>query len=403
VEDVLLFLAIDAGIGAEYAVGLPLGFQLIISLDLSGRIAGVYNMYNEYEQGDVTMTRSASDFDPSDMGLYGSAKEVVRHERHEGYIFIDLGLELGLGVKWTIFYVGGTATFGFDFDFKFDADGSHAYGQFNYNFGVKVEVLGFEVWSKETEFDGVKLFSKDADEPFDFDYKAALESARLQAMNELREGGDYSINRTVSRDYLQNRTAWHGKPTFWENVASLFGAAPADNGETVLQRGAANNPQMSLTKISDEELLMVFVGDVPTRTAENCRAVFYAIGDGKTWSDPQIIDDDGTVDDYPNVCDIGDGRLLVTWSSGNTVLPENASLEDSLKNLDLEAAFFHKDTKTFDAPVKLTHTTEEDYSADVMPHAAYDPETGRLLLTYTKSALPLLLVTASTTRRANRL
>ena len=157
------------------------------------------------------------------------------------------------------------------------------------------------------------------------------------------------------------------------------------NGETVLQRGTANNPQMSLTKINDEELLMVFVGDVPTRSTANCRAVFYAIGDGQTWSDPQILDDDGTVDDYPNVCDLGDGRLLVTWSSGDQVLPEDATLEDSLKNLDLKATFFHKDTKTFDEPVKLTRTTEEDYTADVMPHAAYDPETGRLLLTYTKT------------------
>ena len=152
-----------------------------------------------------------------------------------------------------------------------------------------------------------------------------------------------------------------------------------------MQRGTANNPQMSLTKINDEELLMVFVGDVPTRSAANCRAVFYAIGDGQTWSNPQILDDDGTVDDYPNVCDLGDGRLLVTWSSGDQVLPDDATLEDSLKNLDLKAAFFHKNSKTFDEPVQLTHTTEEDYSADVMPHAAYDPETGRLLLTYTKT------------------
>ena len=111
----------------------------------------------------------------------------------------------------------------------------------------------------------------------------------------------------------------------------LFSAEPEGNGETTLQRGTANNPQMSLTKISDSELLMVFVGDVPTRSDENSRAVYYSIGDGRTWSNPQIIDDDGTVDDYPNVCDLGDGRLLVTWSSGGQVLPAGATLEDSLK------------------------------------------------------------------------
>ena len=385
VEDVLLFLAVDAGIGAEYAVGLPLGFQLIVKLNLSGRIAGVYNMYNEYDKADLTMSTSMSEFHQDDMGLYGAPKTIVNHTRHEGYVFFDLNLRLDLGIKWTIFYVGGYAAFGFDFDFKFDHEGNHAYGQFNYEFGVVVEVLGFEVWSENTDFDGLEIFSHDADEPFDFDYEGELESAQLKALQKLSEGGDYAIDRTVDRSYLQNRTAWHGKPTAWENFVSLFSAAPDGNGETELQRGAANNPQMSLTKISDDELLMVFVGDVPTRTAENSRAVFYAIGDGKTWGDPQILDDDGTVDDYPNVCDLGDGRLLVTWSSGDKVLPEGATLEDSLKNLDLKAAFFDKSSKTFGEAVQLTHTTDEDYCADVMPHAAYDAESGRLLLTYTKT------------------
>ncbi|MBR4211603.1 MAG: InlB B-repeat-containing protein, partial [Oscillibacter sp.] len=385
VEDILVYLAVDAGIGAEHAVGLPLGFQLIVRLNLSGRIAGVYYMYNEYERTDISQSSSGSTFNQEDLGLYGSAKEVQNHTRHEGYVFFDLNLEIGLGIKWTIFYVGGTASFGFDFDFKFDHDGTHAYGQFNYNFGVSVEVLGFEVWSKETEFDGVELFSKDADEPFDFDYAGQLQSAQLKALSSFSEGGSYAIDRTVNRDYLQNRTAWHGQPTVWERFASLFDAAPAGNGETVLQRGTANNPQMSLTKINDTELLMIFVGDVPTRTDANARAVFYAIGDGMTWSNPQILDDDGTIDDYPNVCDLGDGRLLVTWSSGARVLADDATLEDSLKNLDIKATFFNKASKTFDTPVSLTHTTEEDYSADVMPHAAYDAETGRLLLTYTKT------------------
>ncbi|MBQ6986349.1 MAG: hypothetical protein IJQ25_05100, partial [Oscillibacter sp.] len=377
VEDVMVYFAVEAGLGAEYAVGLPLGFQLIVRLNLSGSIAGVYYMYNEYEATDLKQSSSGSAFNQEDMGLYGSPKTVVNHTRHEGYIFFDLSLTIGLGIKWTIFYVGGTATFGFDFDFKFDHEGTHAYGQFNYNFGVSVEMLGFEVWSKETEFDGVELFSKDADGPIEFDYAAELESAQLKALQSFSEGGSYAIDRTVNRDYLRNRSAWHGQPTVWERFASLFDAAPAGNGETVLQRGTANNPQMSLTKINDSELLMIFVGDVPTRTDANARAVFYAIGDGTTWSNPQILDDDGTIDDYPNVCDLGDGRLLVTWSSGARVLPENATLQDSLQNLDIKAAFFDKATKTFDTPVALTRTTEEDYTADVMPHAAYDAETGR--------------------------
>lgn len=44
-----------------------------------------------------------------------------------------------------------------------------------------------------------------------------------------------------------------------------------------------------------------------------------------------------------------------------------------------------KKPASFDEVVRLTHTTEQDYTADVMPKAAYDESTGKVILYYTKT------------------
>lgn len=52
---------------------------------------------------------------------------------------------------------------------------------------------------------------------------------------------------------------------------------------------------------------------------------------------------------------------------------------------NLKAAFFDKETRTFSETEQLTFTTNQDYTADVLAHAAYDPDTDRLILYYTKT------------------
>ena len=73
--------------------------------------------------------------------------------------------------------------------------------------------------------------------------------------------------------------------------------------------------------------MLVFVDDDPARKDVNKRAVCYSIYENGAWSAPDFIDNDGTLDDYPNLDDLGDGRILVTWSSADNALPEGATVE----------------------------------------------------------------------------
>ena len=141
-----------------------------------------------------------------------------------------------------------------------------------------------------------------------------------------------------------------------------------------------------MMKINDSgDMLMVFIDDDKERTDINRRAVYYSIGKGESWSTPKQLDNDGTIDDYPDICEIGDDKLLVTWSSADKVLDDSAGIEEALSSLDIKAAFFDKNAMTFGKVEQLTHETENDYTADVLPHAAYDSKTDRVILYYTKT------------------
>lgn len=37
------------------------------------------------------------------------------------------------------------------------------------------------------------------------------------------------------------------------------------------------------------------------------------------------VDNDDTLDDYPGISDLGDGRILITWSSADRVLNDGAT------------------------------------------------------------------------------
>ena len=72
----------------------------------------------------------------------------------------------------------------------------------------------------------------------------------------------------------------------------------------------------------------------------------------------------------------------VGFSGGNGAViaripPYAITVEDALKKLNIKAAFFDAETLSFGEVTQLTKTTDEDFCADVQPHAAYDSESGR--------------------------
>lgn len=378
-EDLVFYVKVDFNVSAEQTIALPIGISILISGELTGNVAGIYHMFTDYQ--DSYETEGAVPYTSEDFGVF---KKFNSDVRREGYIFLDPEIGVKLGISYGIIAVKGTADFKFDMDFQFTEIGNNAYGDVTIDLGWAIELIGFEVYSKSLYNTTEKLFNTSGQNGhIDFDYEVETAAALASAGEFLSSDGNEPLilDQPVSRDYLQNRGGWNSGGEV--SLASIDTSQGTE--ESVLRNGTADNPYMRITKINDTEMLMVFVDDDTRRNDVNKRAVYYSIGNGDTWSEPQLIDDDGTLDDYPYVYDLGDNRVLVAWSSAEQVFEDGATVEDALKTLNIKVAFFDKTTKSFGNVEQLTKTTDEDYTADVLPKAAYDSTTDRLILYYTKT------------------
>ena len=145
-------------------------------------------------------------------------------------------------------------------DLQFTESSTNAYGDVTIDLGWGIELVGFTVYSKSLYNTTEKMFSTEVSENghIDFDYETENTLSMASLSDMMTGGGDESLitDQPVSRDYLSNRGSWN-------SGRRLLSALNASSGteETVLRNGAADNPNVSVTKIGDGKMLMVFVDD----------------------------------------------------------------------------------------------------------------------------------------------
>ena len=377
-EDLVFYVKLTFDVSAEATISTPIYVDILIGGRLSGSMAGVYHMYMAYQ--DFEEKEGLLPFDSEHFGLF--KKFPNNPVQREGYIFLDPQVDLKLGVGIASCFITGTAIFNFDIDFQFTSARVNAYADMTYSMEFGIQAFGIEIFSYNTP-KGInptfKLFNTSGTNGhINFGYEVA------QTLNAtLMSAADNDITRTkpVDRSYLSNRGEWQ----VFDAVTLLDAEGSV---EKPLRDGTASDMQIQIVPMNTNgDLLMAFVDDVPTRSDGNKRAVYYSVysASGDSWSTPAVIHDDGTPDDYPALRNLGDGRILAAWSSAESAMSDDVNLETMASAMNIEVAFFDTSSRTFGEPAVLTKTTEADYSADTMPHAAYDPETGRVILYYTKT------------------
>lgn len=149
--------------------------------------------------------------------------------------------------------------------------------------------------------------------------------------------------------------------------------------ETNIADKIAENPDFKMISIGNGSYLAVFTNVDPTRAAVNAKAVYYTIYNANSgWSTPQKIEDDGTLDQYPDVFDLGDRGAVITWSSAEKVFDDNTSRIDMQNDLNLHCVFFDKKTKSLAGNIQevTKHTVDpegkyDDYTSDVSANVSY--------------------------------
>lgn len=151
---------------------------------------------------------------------------------------------------------------------------------------------------------------------------------------------------SIDRSYL-------GKPSQWNG-----------SGE-VLSENVYNGALPKLVTAGDVTML-VWTGDIASRTTGNHTAVVYSLLNKSTgrWSEPVMIDDDGTADSDPDVATDGTD-IYVTWVNAKKTFAAQPSLSEYAANTEINIAKFDPQTGTFGNSVSVTNNSTLDYKPSV--------------------------------------
>jgi len=293
-------------------------------------------------------------------------------------ISIGVGVELGIGVSLMKIYLTGSAEVDFTFTFV-DLSASVSFSLeaavgFRFLVFTKEFTIVSRTWGKTT--------------------KRAMRATGSGLYEE------FSGFDELTREYLSNRGGWTGG-TQQRRFKSFMAAAGRGSIEErfVLEDGAYPYPSNKLVNLPNGKMLWVFLDDDVKRSGRNRTAVYYSIVDENgDASYPVMIEEDGTLDEAPDVIDLGNGEILITWSDASRTFDENDKEVDVLSNMDITAAFFDVENEEITSVTEITKTTKRtgtnrfgstvtvgDYYGDTSPRAAYDPDTETILLYYIKT------------------
>lgn len=87
-------------------------------------------------------------------------------------------------------------------------------------------------------------------------------------------------------------------------------------------------------------LFVAWLQDEPQRTRNNRTLAVFSRYDGRAWTAPEAIADDGTADFHPQLLAFRDGAVMAAWEDEGAELSDAASFEDMKVNLDVGAAFY---------------------------------------------------------------
>ena len=170
-------------------------------------------------------------------------------------------------------------------------------------------------------------------------------------------------NYSVDRNYLNSRSGWNVGDVM---LLSTSGANSVEEIVTskTLQESINYSATPKLLKLDDATDMLVWTMDIEDRTDGNHTAIVYSIHNVilDTWTDPVIIDDDGTADFYPEVL-YSNGNVYVIWSDANKQFEEGFDLSDVISSCEITYAVYGKYTKSFGVATTIT----ADSTADVKP------------------------------------
>lgn len=108
-----------------------------------------------------------------------------------------------------------------------------------------------------------------------------------------------------------------------------------------------------IVDLGGNKMMLLYIDDVASRSAENRTTLMYSIFDGSQWSSPLPVHNDGTTDFAPEVCSDGNGGVHIVWQNAKTLFDNDVTLDEMTPNMELYYA--HWNGSAFDNIASLTN------------------------------------------------
>ena len=272
-----------------------------------------------------------------------------------GTVTVSPGLSLEGGVG-----VSGVATVGA----KGDAD-------------VAIQLVP---WSKGTFHGGASITAKLI---FVFDWEYSVLKVTCPIWDNTRQAKmaafftDEAAIKELSltdRSYQKYTTQWKGQPASAKNSRSLARTQSEASGAAAWElQGYVLPDTIPLMKQAGDDTVLVFQSNDAQRNTQNSTKLMYSVYDGSAWSQPKALWDNGTLDTFADLEQVGED-LYVVWQKCREPLTGsdvNALSEQAAKSSEICWAKYDPEKKAFDTPQYLTNNS----LPDTMPALAEDAET----------------------------
>ena len=368
----LLMVTLEDKLTVETRIMLPIGLPLIVRLEVGGSVTGFIYITPYTPLGKIEPVKVYAD-------KYGSypyyQAEMGSPDRKfvvEGGVILEPYISLSVGVEVGIAEVSVEGKALFKLFFSTARSGS---GTVTLTATVNVTTLGFNVYSKKFAEWSADLFGNPDDMPF-----------KMLTSDDIND----KEFEPIERDYLEKRSSWLG------DLLTNPGPSMTNYVERTLMEGVYPYPDPQLMRIDDDSLLLVFIDDDVKRNPKNRGALYYSVShdNGETFSQPELIDNDGTLDSNPKLKDVG-SKIICIYSSLDRHITEGKSMEDILETNCLEMAVFDKSSYVFSEPIQVTKytgrvnpddgTMQGDYYTDAEGEIIFDEVSGKALIFYTKT------------------
>ena len=188
-------------------------------------------------------------------------------------------------------------------------------------------------------------------------------------------GVDDSLSFSLREPYDDDASVW------LPNEPSPMSGFGETSAQTIVANGY-EHPEVQLLKLADGSVFMAFLDSDQSRSSLDRAVLKFATYRNGEWSEPVVVQEDGTADFQPSICEMDDSKVMISWLSydPDTQVTEDAA--DYLSKLEVYTAVIDPASGTVSEETRLTNDQYYDYT----PVSVYDDVTGDRAVYYVKTA-----------------